>query len=170
MVVTARGRRNATLRIAAQALILACTLALPVLAHAAAGLVHATDLKADAREAARRQVPIVVLYTSTHCHFCERVKREYLVPMHQDQAYRKRAIFREIDIGSTHPLVGFDGKATTGGAFAAASPVILVPTVKVYDTRGNEASEPLVGLLTPDYYFGYLEAAIDEGLRKVRAR
>ena len=30
------------------------------------------------------------------------------------------------------------------------------------------ASETIVGLLTPDYYFGYLEAAIDEGVRKVR--
>lgn len=170
MVVTAQGRRNTTLRIAARALILACALVLPALTHAAAGLVRAADLKADAREAARRQVPILVLYSSAHCHFCDRVKREYLIPMHTDRAYRKRVIIREIDIGSMQALIGFDGKSTTEGAFAAASKVIMVPTIKIYDTRGNEASEPLVGLLTPDYYFGYLEAAIDEGRRKVRAR
>lgn len=165
---TAHGRRSTMQRVAAWALILACGLALP--ARADDGLVRATNLQADAREAARRQVPILILYASPSCHFCDRAKREYLIPMHKDRAYRKRVIIREVDMGSTRPLTGFDGTPTTEGAFAAANRVIMVPTVKVYDTRGNEASEPLVGILTPDYYFGYLEAAIDEGLRKVRAR
>ncbi len=155
-------------RIVAWALILAWGLAPSV--RADDGLVRATNLQTDAREAARRKVPIMIMYSSAHCHFCARVKREYLIPMHRDRSYRARVIIREIDIGSALPLTGFDGKATTEGAFAAASKVFMVPTVKVYDTRGNEASEPLVGLLTPDYYFGYLEAVIDEGLRKVRAR
>lgn len=155
-------------RIAAWALILAWGLAPSV--RADNGLVRATNLQTDAREAARRKVPIMIMYSAEHCSFCMRVKREYLIPMHKDPAYRKRVIIREIDIGSALPLTGFDGKPTSEGAFAAASKVFLVPTVKVYDTHGNEASEPLVGLLTPDYYFGYLEAAIDEGLRKVRGR
>jgi hypothetical protein len=38
----------------------------------------------------------------------------------------------------------------------------------VFDTHGVAASEAIVGLLIADYYFGYLEAAIDEGVRKVR--
>ncbi len=165
---TERNTRGIMRRLAAWALILAWGLTLSVRADDA--LVRATNLQADARDAARRQVPILIMYSSEHCHFCARVKREYLIPMHRDRAYRKRVIIREIDIGSTHPLTGFDGKPTTEGAFAAASKVFMVPTVKVYDTRGNETGEPLVGLLTPDYYFGYLEAVIDEGLRKVRAR
>jgi len=40
----------------------------------------------------------------------------------------------------------------------------------VFDTKGADASEAIVGLLSPDYYFGYLEAAIDEGIRKVRGK
>lgn len=160
--------RSTTRRLAAWALILAW--GLTQAARADDGLVRATNLQADAREAARRQVPILILYSSAFCHFCERVKREYLTPMHKDRAYRKRVIIREVDMGSTRPLTGFDGKRTTEGAFAAASKVVMVPTVKVYDTRGNETGDPLVGLLAPDYYFGYLEAVIDEGLRKVRAR
>lgn len=160
--------RSTMRRLAAWTLILAWGLTLTV--HADDGLVRATNLQTDAREAARRQVPILILYSSAFCHFCERVKREYLIPMHKDRAYRKRVIIREIEMSSTRPLTGFDGKPTTEGAFAVASKVIMVPTVKVYDTRGNETGDPLVGLLTPDYYFGYLEAAIDEGLRKVRSR
>ncbi len=165
---TKRHTHNTMRQLAACVLILAWGLALP--ARADGDLVRATNLQADAREAARRKVPILLMYSSASCHFCKRVKREYLIPMHKDRAYHKRVIIREVDMGSTRPLTGFDGKPTTEGAFAAASKVVMVPTVKIYDTRGNETGEPLVGLLTPDYYFGYLEAAIDTGLRKVRTR
>jgi len=154
--------------IAAWALILAWGLALPCAARAADGLVHAKNFQADARTAAKRRIPILVLFSSPTCGYCERVKREYLVPMDKDPAYRNRVIFREVTIGATTPLTGFDGAPTTEGAFAAANKVFMVPTVKVLDTRGNDASEAIVGLLSPDYYFGYLETAIDEGVRRVR--
>jgi thioredoxin-related protein len=156
--------------IAAWALILAWGPTLPAAASAADGLVHAKNFQADARTANQRQVPVLVVFTSPTCPYCERVKREYLVPMHKDPAYRKRVIIREVTMGATTPLTGFDGMPTTEGAFAAAHKVFMVPTVKVLDTRGNDASEAIVGLLSPDYYFGYLETAIDEGGRKVRGK
>ena len=159
-----------TRRDAARALILACGLALAGLAGAADGLVQAKDFKADARTATQRKVPVLVIFTSPGCHYCERVKNEYLIPMQKDPAYRKRAIIREVTVGATTPLTDFDGAATTEGAFAAGHNVYMVPTVKVLDTRGSDTGEAIVGLLTPDYYFGYLEAAIDEGGRKVRGK
>ena len=152
------------------ALILAWGAAMPAAAAAASGLIHAKDLKADARDAGKRQVPILLVFTSPGCHYCERVKGEYLLPMHQDPAYRKRVIIREITVGATTPLTEFDGTPTTEGAFAAAHKVAIVPTVMVFVPHGNDASEAIVGLLTPDYYFGYLEAAIDDGIRKVRGK
>ena len=157
-------------QIAVWALILAWGLMLPGAARAADKLVHAKDFQADARTAAKRQVPIMVLFTTPECSYCERVKREYLVPMYKDPAYRKRAIIREVTVGATTPLTDFDGATTTEGAFAAAHKVYMVPTVKVFDTHGMTTSDPIVGLLIPDFYFAYLEAAIDEGGRKVRGK
>jgi thioredoxin-related protein len=156
--------------IAAWALILAWGLMLSGAARAADSLVHATNLQADARAASKRQVPILVVFTSPHCPYCERVKREYLIPMHKDPAYRNRVIIREITIGATDPLTGFDGAPTTEGAFAAAHKVFMVPTVQVFDTQGRETGDAIVGLLIPDYYFGYLESAIDAGVSKVRGK
>lgn len=156
--------------IAVWALILAWGLALPGTAGAASGLVHAKDFKTDARDAARRKVPILLLFSTPGCPYCERVRHEYLMPMHQDSAYNTRVIIREVTVGSTTPLIDFDGIPTTEGAYAAAHKVSIVPTVLVLDTRGNDASEAIVGLLIPDFYFGYLEAAIDEGVRKVRGK
>ena len=154
--------------IAMWVLILAWGLTLSGAAGAASGLVRAKNFQADAHAAAKRQVPILVVFTSPVCSYCDRVKREYLVPMHKDPAYRSRVIIREVTMGATTPLTGFDGAPTTEGAFAAAHKVFMVPTVMVFDTHGVAASEAIVGLLIADYYFGYLEAAIDEGVRKVR--
>lgn len=156
--------------IAAWGLILAWGLTLPGAAHAADGLVHAKNFQADGRTAAKRRVPIMVLFTTPSCPYCEQVKREYLVPMHKDRAYRNRVIIRELTVNATTPLTGFDGTPTTESAFAAAHKVFMVPTVMVFDTQGAATGEAIVGLLIPDFYFGYLEAAIDEGLGKVRGK
>ncbi|MDO9222020.1 MAG: thioredoxin family protein [Thiobacillus sp.] len=153
-----------------RAIILACGLALTGAASAADGLVQASSFKVDGKLAAQRHVPILVVFTSPGCHYCARVKQEYLLPMHKDPAYLKRVIIREVTVGATTPLTGFDGSATTEGAFAAEHKVFMVPTIKVLTPQGGDTGEAIVGMLTPDYYFGYLEAAIDEGGRKVRGK
>lgn len=154
--------------IAAWTLILAWGLAPAGPASAADALVHARNFQADAREAARRKVPILVVFTTHSCPYCERVKREYLIPMHKDKAYRDKVMIREVTFGDTAPLVDFDGTRTTEGAFAAAHKVFMVPTVQVLDLRGAPATDPIVGLLSADYYYGYLEAAIEAGLSRTR--
>lgn len=156
--------------LAACGLILACVAPLPVWAAPAGSLVHATDLQADSKAAAQRKVPVLVLFSSPTCPYCERVKQDYLIAMHKDPAYRRRVIIREVTVGADTPLVDFDGSRTTEGAFALAHKVYMVPTVQVFDARGNAAGEPIVGLLIADFYFGYLENAIDAGLRKTRGK
>jgi thioredoxin-related protein len=152
------------------AAILAWGMSLPAMSLAAGSLVDARDFKTDSREAARRQIPILVLFTSPGCHYCEQVKRDYLTPMQKDAAYRKQVIIRELEVGSTRPLVLFDGTKSTAGAFAAEHKVFMVPTIKVFDTKGQETGEPIIGLLIPDYYFGYIQNAIEEGTRKIRGK
>jgi thioredoxin-related protein len=156
--------------IAVWVLILAWGMTLSGGTSAASELVHARNFNADSREAAKRQVPILVLFSSPGCPYCERIRREYLEPMQKDPAYRKRVMIREVTVGADTPLTGYDGTITSEGAFAADHNVFMVPTVKVFDTRGDDASEAIVGLLIPDFYFGYLEAAIDAGLHKVRGK
>jgi len=156
--------------IAIGCLILAWGLALSGAASAASGLSHAKNFQADAQLAAKLQVPIMVVFSSPGCHYCERVKGEYLGPMNKDPAYRNKVIIREVTMGDTTPLTDFNGKPTTEGAFAAAHKVFMVPTVMVFDTHGDETSEAIVGLLTPDFYFGYLLSAIETGMDKVRGK
>ena len=150
--------------------ILACAFGLPVMAAGQADVPLTDSLKTESREATNRKVPIMLLFTSPECHYCERVKNEFLGPMVTDPAYRNKVIIRQVEVGSDWKLVGFDGKKTTHGAYAAGQKVFMVPTIKVVDAQGKELSKPIVGLLTPDYYFGYIESAIDEGLEKIRGK
>ena len=154
--------------IAIRGLILAWGLLLSCAVSAASGLIHAKNLQADAQLAAKRKVPILVVFTSPGCHFCHRVKEEYLLLMNKDPAYRNKVLIREITMGDPAPLTDFNGTPTTEGAFAAAHKVFMVPTVLVFDTQGNETGEAIVGLLTPDFYFGYLMSAIETGMERVR--
>jgi thioredoxin-related protein len=140
------------------------------LAACAADVPMPDNLKAEAKVAAERKVPILLVFTSPHCRYCERVKGEYLGPMAADPAWKDKVIIRQIEAGSDWTLVGFDGKKTTHGAYAASQKIHMVPTVKVVDASGKELAEPIVGLLTPDFYYGYLQAAIEEGLGKINGK
>jgi hypothetical protein len=90
--------------------------------------------------------------------------------MVEDPAYRDKVIIRQIEAGSDWALIGFDGKKTTHGAYAASQKIVMVPTIKIVDANGRELAKPIVGFLTPDYYFGYIEEAMEQGLKKMRAR
>lgn len=130
----------------------------------------AKSFEADSKLAAAKKIPILVLYTSPGCPFCERAKSEYLVPMLKDPAYKNKVIMREVDITSQSPLTLFNGSKSTGAEFAAQHKVAVVPTIKVINAQNSEVADPIIGLLIPDYYFGYIDSAISGGLQKMRAQ
>lgn len=151
--------------------ILAWALTMPALsASGHADVPMAENLKTEGKLAQKNKLPILLVFTTPYCPYCERVKAEYLGPMVNDPAYRDKVIIRQIEAGSDWGLVGFDGRKTTHGAYAAGHKIAMVPTIKVVDSQGKELAEPIVGFLTPDFYFGYIEDAINEGLTKMRAK
>lgn len=129
---------------------------------------HSRNLKADSTLAAVHQAPLMLVFTSPGCHFCATVKNEYLIPMLKDPAYKGKVVIRQVEVGSDTVLNGFDGKKLTEGEFAANLNIFMVPTVKVFDAKGREVAKGIVGLLTPDFYQGFLDMAIDEGSQNIR--
>lgn len=149
--------------------ILAWALLLP--APAAAGLLDvpmAENLQAEGRNAERGKMPILLLFASAFCPYCEQVRNEYLGPMVKDPAWRDKVIIRQIEAGSDRELIGFDGRKTTHGAYAAGQKIRMVPTIKVVDGQGRELANPIIGFLIPDFYFGYIQDAIEQGQQKMR--
>lgn len=126
------------------------------------------DLAAVARLAREQRVPVVVAFTLKDCPYCARARREYWTPMHDSAAWRAKMRMAEIMLDGEPAMRDFSGTATTVRAFAQRFNVRQVPTVIVFDTQGEPAAEPVVGLTIADFYGAYLEQAIEQGLARVR--
>lgn len=139
---------------------------------AAAGgneLAFASDLTREAQISQTRQIPVLILFTTPDCAYCERVKQEFLLPLQRNSEYADKLIIRQIGLRSQRKLVGFTGKETTQAQFGKQHKIKLTPTIMLFDAAGNSLTEPLVGLSTPDFYGVYLDAAIDQALGKIRS-
>ena len=95
----------------------------------------------------------------------EQALREYLVPFSREEWHGK-ALFRQVGIDRRDPVLDFGGARTTHQALADRYGVFLSPTVLVVDANGRPLGEPIVGLLTVDFYGAY----IDNALKAARAK
>lgn len=137
---------------------------------ATASLPPAKDLRADGERARIARVPIVVLFSLPGCPFCEQVRRSHLVPITRDPARAARAIIRQVDVNSSAAAVGFRGESTTHARIADEHGVKMAPVVQFWSARGEALTEPLVGMLLPDFYEAYLEAALESASKAILAR
>ncbi len=154
--------------------ILACLAALiaalACAAPAAAQMAQARDLAADARLAAERGIPLLVLFSETGCAWCERARQEFLLPMQRNPDYRAKVMMREVVVDSGAAMVDFGGIKTTHAEFARRSRVSMMPTVMLFGPRGEALSEPLVGFGSTDYYGYFIDQRIDAALAALRER
>lgn len=125
------------------------------------------DIRIEARESAQKEIPILVLFMSNYCHYCEIALDEFLLPMQRDPAFKDKVILRQVDTSSQHKFLDFAGNMTSSNAFASKMHIWGVPHIMLFDQHGNKLSE-LKGLLTLDFYNAYLEAAIEEATKKIR--
>lgn len=131
-------------------------------------IIYTHNLPQDARVAQRNKVPLLVIFTSPKCAYCERSMQDYLIPMQQNPQYAHKVLIRRIQITDEKPLTGWDGKPTSGKQYAASLNIKLTPTIIVFTPDGKQASDPVVGVDSEDYYGGYLDNAIDAGLAKMQ--
>lgn len=148
------------------ALILACA---PLAALDASELLSAANLRAEAEQAARTGSPLIVIYSRADCRFCQTIKRDFLEPMAKDPKLAKRIVIREIGQDRDTPLTDFQGNPTTHAAFTAKEKIKLVPVVAFYGPNGRKLAEPIVGARLADFYQTYLDEAIDQASRKLKA-
>lgn len=155
------------------ALTLVLTLALtlgPTPARAESRLPGPRDLASEASSNAREGRALLVLFSQHGCPWCERVRREFLLPIQNNEDYRLRIALRQIDIDRNTALRDFAGRATTHAAFARAQGVRLYPTVMLFGPAGERLADPLVGFTGSDYYGAHLDQRIDQAEGKMRQK
>lgn len=151
--------------------IAACLLLAGALAQAAGNdLPAATDLRAEAAQAAQQGGPLVVLYSRGDCKYCETVKRDYLKPLATQPRYRDRVVVRQINQDGDQALLDFRGDKTTHARFATGEKIKLVPVVAFYGPNGQRLADPIVGARLPDFYQSYLETAVEQSITALKAK
>jgi thioredoxin-related protein len=126
------------------------------------------DLREDARLAQRAGLPIVLVVSQHACGYCELLDREVLHPLIISGEYTEKVILRKIDVVSGTPVVDFDGKPVLPRKLARRYSAFVTPTVLFLDHQGREVAPKIVGVNTIEFYWGYLDEAIDQALARVR--
>jgi thioredoxin-related protein len=137
-------------------------------ARAAEGVPASQDLSKDAAAARDIKGAVLVAFVGDQCRYCERVLKEFLIPMSRNDEYRGKVVMRRIKTGSDARMRGFNGEDTTQAEFAVANGVRMTPTVVLFDDKGQRMGKPLIGLGPVDYYGYYLDQIIDGALDKIR--
>ncbi len=160
-------RRRAAL--AAVSLLL---LAPRVLASDDALLPAVDDLQALAAQSARAGIPIIILFTTPGCPFCQEARQNYLVPRLAEQQRRSKPeyLLREVDITSRRSVGAIDGRAFTEAQLAERYGIHFAPVLRAFDSRWRPLGEPLVGLDRAGFYESYVERLISEARQSKAAR
>lgn len=135
---------------------------------AQSALIEARDLAAEARLAAAKGLPLLVLYSRDDCSWCEKLRREHLLPLSRNPA--APAVIRELHMDRATPLVDFSGRRTTSADFSNQIGARFAPTVMFHGPNGALLAESIVGFRLADFYGAYLESAIEESRGRLQNR
>jgi thioredoxin-related protein len=125
----------------------------------------ARRLRAEARAAAARGQPLVLMFSLPGCGYCEQLRRSTYRWLLRDGVP-----VEQLEMVPGNALQGFDGRPTDGAAVAARYGVHLAPTVLFLDPDGREIGERLVGAGVPDFYGAFVDRSLGQARDRLRAR
>ena len=123
----------------------------------------ARDLARDAETSRKDNKPIVFFVTADHCPYCEKLRDEYFKFSPGDE----RFILRELELDDHHDVVGCDGENSDHRKIANRYGISLTPTVAFVGPDGRALTDPIVGVLTMDFYHFYFEQALSASINSL---
>jgi thioredoxin-related protein len=124
-------------------------------------LPYATDLKQLGKQAADRDIPILLMASQHHCGFCDAMKKKVLLPMQLSGDYTHKVFIRELRIDPGEQVTNFQGQQESAKQFSHRYHVHVTPTLLFLDGYGHEVAERIIGINTVDYLPFYIEEAIE---------
>jgi hypothetical protein len=116
------------------------------------------------REAGREGEPLVILWGSTGCPWCEALRRDVLVHVWRESAQRGVRV-HEFDLADNRPLEG--APELTPAQMATRLNIRVSPTVSFHGP-GGELAPRLIGYPSRDFYLSYLEDRLLQARNKLR--
>jgi len=131
-------------------------------------LTDLVDLQADAKQAESRQLPVLIMFSASYCGYCSVVKEEFLKPMLLSGDYTDKVIIRVLEIDGDSDIRDFNGTDIDPEVFAERYNIYLTPTLVFVNPQGQELAQRMTGVMTVDFYGGYLDDAIDRSRAQIR--
>lgn len=112
-----------------------------------------THLQSDAKIAAQKNLPIMLMFGATYCEFCHTLRSEVLDPMTLSGMYEgKYVVMRHILIDHELTMPGFDGKPLNMRTWSDKIHADLTPTTAFFDSTGKEIAPRIVGISNLEMY------------------
>ena len=132
------------------------------------GVPRLTDLVQDGARSSEQKRVILIEFASEDCPYCRQLEDEFLKPMLKNREYDEKVLIRAAMLYEGQAIVDFDGTTISADTLADRYGVELTPTMLFLDSRGNQLSEPLVGIWSPDFFGGFIDARIDSARAKLQ--
>jgi thioredoxin-related protein len=118
------------------------------------------DMAALGQLARSNGVPILLVFSTEDCRYCQQLEAEVLAPMMRAGVDPKRVILRKVLMDETETLRDFSGHEQNAETFGIVRGVDVVPTLQLVNAEGEELVPKIVGYQVPGLYDAYLEKAI----------
>lgn len=105
-------------------------------------------------------MPILLLFASEDCGYCERLIQEVLLPFWAEHQQHPLAIIREMDFKQVGKLTDFDGELIRSRHFRKRYQVFATPTLVIIDTAGHLLADPIAGYDSKEAYTKRLNAIL----------
>ncbi|QEP42652.1 hypothetical protein D5085_05595 [Ectothiorhodospiraceae bacterium BW-2] len=119
------------------------------------------------QRALTQQLPILLMVSASHCGYCVRVEREFVRPLLLSGEYDDKIIVAKLELDTTPTLIDFQAQSVDSQRFSRRYRAYVTPTLLFLDSHGRELSEKLIGLMTPELFGGYIDAAIEEAQQRL---
>ena len=111
--------------------------------------------------------PIMLFFHATDCTYCDTLRETVLESLVKNSSYRQKICFATMQMNSSVPIINFAGNSMAREEFLAMYKIRVSPTLTFLDPQGSQLVKSLEGLGNMDYYWFYLDEAIDDSIGKL---
>ena len=126
------------------------------------------NFSALSEDAASNDKIIMLEVSASYCDYCRTLEEEIIKPMLRSDDYTEDVLIRQLEIDDSYMINNISGEKITPVELAEKLKIKITPTLLFLDSHGNEVSERILGVYSLDFYGGYVDDALINGLKVIK--
>ena len=123
----------------------------------------------DSQKVWKQKTPILIMFSTPDCSYCEKIKEDVIGPMAKMKEYQDKVIIRNVNAQSFDNLTNFYNEEVTHNEFSFNYAVNFFPTVILVDNYGSSLGK-IIGISSEEYYWTDLDDMIKKSTKKLDNR